>query len=316
MIQRPSIRIGLTIFLLIFTSQGLIADYITLTNKKGQNLEVKVLSIYEGNVKLQKRGDYKTYNYPLIQLNPTSQTLVQELMTPPPKHVNEPLTPKKKSRYRIDLIEKYDLERRQQGTRGTCTLFAFAHMLDYTLSNAGSNEIVSTEFLNWACRQENGRTPRDGAFFPEVREAIENYGIVIEEDFPYDPNDYDPDLNPNADLLKIAEKNLEKLNTIDYKVKCIVQTNRSTGPGLETQYIEEIIQLLGRGTPVGLGGDHCIAVFGYKGKGSEDKNGIFLILDSNGRNQKELSYKYMTEVASSAYYIEINPSAKINLLTK
>jgi hypothetical protein len=327
MIQRPLIRIGLTIFLLIFASQGLIADYIHLTNTSGKSIEVEIFSIDEGKVKLQIRGDYKTYNYPLTQLDSASQTLVTELMNPksiiaPNKPESKTITPEGPNRkYDIELITEYrnlHLKRRDQGSRHASVIFSFAHILDYTLAKAGSEDIISTEFLNWACKKQSIRN-KDNTLFLTIGETIEKYGILIEKDYRYNSNKYSPNRKPKEDIIEIGKQNLEKLKTIEFEVKCIIQKSQPTGgPGLENKHIEQIIQLLENKTPVALniGYTKSVSIFGYKGKGPKDKKGKFLIIDSRENNIKELSYQEVKTITTGVYYIKVKPHATINLISK
>jgi hypothetical protein len=311
-------KITITLLLLVFTSPALIADYVNITNTKGKTIEVKIFSLTEDKVKLQIRGDYKIHNYPLAQLDITSQNLVKNLMEP--TLVNTEVDTKNKIDriYNIDLVSKYrdlKLKRRKRRNRGTTNVLSFTHILDYTLAKAGSDEMISPEFLIWAGHEHSGRTTtQDDSWYGEIITSMPTYGIVTEKDFPY-KSKYDSNALPNEKLIKIAEKNLEILNNANFKIRCIINPTEKTY-GLEDKYIEQIIQLLDKGIPVTLGSRPSISIFGYKGKGAKDKHGVFLTMDTGNKNTKRVNYEYMKTVPYSAFYIEIDPNAKINLISK
>jgi hypothetical protein len=309
-------KIIITLFLLAFASQGLVADYIHLTNTSGKSIEVKIFSINEGKVKLQIRGDYKTYDYPLTQLDSASQTLVQELLNPKPVNTVE-LDPNHE--YDIDLVSEYrklKLNKRKQGTRGTVYVLSFTTILDYTFAKHGSRDPISPEFLIWAGHESSGRsTDEDDTWYSEIKKSLQTYGIVTEKDFRYNSRGYKPSVIPDTELIEIAKQNLEILNNANLKIIAMHNSKTKT-KGLEDEHIKQIIQLLDKGIPVTLGSSPPTSIFGYKGTGTNDKKGVFLAINAGNKTDRKLSYEYMKTVPHAVFYVEIDPDATIKLISK
>lgn len=52
------------------------------------------------------------------------------------------------------LFEKYGISVKNQGSRGTCSVFAVVGLIEFERANVlGDNTPLSVEFLNWAANQ-------------------------------------------------------------------------------------------------------------------------------------------------------------------
>lgn len=317
-----SLRDFLRCMLLVFALPvvSLASDYVSLTNQEGRLIEARLLELSEEKVKLEPRGDYRSYDYPLADLSVASQEYVRQHFSTTQAPLNsgftEPEAKPRPKRYDIDLVEKFedwDLEPRHQGMRGTCSIFAITHLLDYTLARAGAEEVISPEFLNW-CADRADQRNQDGAFFHHALQGLATYGFVMEEDLPYRRN-YQSDWQPDEDLLTVAAKNRTLLtDQLDYKVHWI-RSHENASRGLSEQHLNDIIDALERGYPVAIGGTHSLCVLGYEGRGGDDKRGTFHVVDSARAHFKELDYEYMTTEAIEAFYIEIAPGSSAEPLT-
>lgn len=300
--------------LILFASPAIASasNYMSLTNNEGQVIEAKLLKLAEGQVKIEPRGDYRTYTYPLADLDAESKKKVEKHFSRSDrlqvKNESKPKT--KRKRYDIDLIENFKgwkLKPRSQGNpnRGTCSIFAITHLLDYTLARAGAEEVISPEFLNW-CADQADQQAIDGAFFHHALEGLATYGFVTEEDLPYRWT-YQPDWQPDEDLLAVAAKNRDLLSgSLNYKVHW-VRPWENASRGLSEEDLNKVIEVLEQGFPVGIGGSHSLCLLGYEGRGGDDRRGTFHAVDSAGAYFRELDYDYMTTEVIDVFYIEAAP---------
>lgn len=296
----------------------LTASYVSLTNEAGRVIEAKLLSLQDGRVQLEPRGDYRSYDYPLADLDAASRQRVQahfesarEKLARTNAVTNDEAGPEAESearperrRYKIDLeatFKDLDLEPRNQGPRGTCSVFAVTHLLDYTLARAGVEAEISPEFLNWSADQADGHT-FDGAFFHHLLEGLASYGFVMEKDLRYRKK-YRPRWQPDETLLaKAAQNRMLLSDRLNYKVHWIREPGVERG--MSETHLDQIIQALELGYPVAIGGTHSICLLGYEGRGGADKRGVFRAVDSAPGYFRDVSYDYMLSEAIEAFYIE------------
>ncbi len=110
----------------------------------------------------------------------------------------------------VDLrpkIRLYRLPIRNQGNRGTCTVFATTFLIEYQkASMAGSSgaRVLSEEYLNWAGNQVTHENA-DGGFFTKFMPGYETWGISAARQMPYRPtyNPAHPD-TPNSATITAA----------------------------------------------------------------------------------------------------------------
>jgi len=139
---------------------------------------------------------------------------------------------------------KYGLEPRQQGSRGTCSIFALVGVLEFEYAASGrGHERLSVEYLNWASHQRNHRTV-DGSFFSDALEGLEKFGICSEQLLPYAVN-FDPSLSPSM------QARIEALHRRDFAAEWIKEWDVKTG--LTDAQLESICQNLAEGHPVAVG---------------------------------------------------------------
>jgi Papain family cysteine protease len=112
----------------------------------------------------------------------------------PAPRVQAPFQPSA-SKLEVDLrpeIDKLALPVKDQGPRGTCSIFATTFLIEYQAARAqrpnGSD--LSEEYLNWAKNQAN-RTDFDGGKFSDIIRGYEAFGMVAASDMP-DMGTFDP----------------------------------------------------------------------------------------------------------------------------
>lgn len=85
-----------------------------------------------------------------------------------------------------DIADK-GIQVRNQGNRGTCSVFAITFLLEYLLTQVfpGYHTDLSEEYLNYVTNLVKGGTHRDGDFFHHIINGYRAYGIVSENAVPY-----------------------------------------------------------------------------------------------------------------------------------
>lgn len=83
------------------------------------------------------------------------------------------------------LFEKYGISVKNQGSRGTCSVFAMVGLIEFERANVlGDNTPLSVEFLNWAANQIEG-VAADGSFFNYAMDGMLKYGVCPDDYMPY-----------------------------------------------------------------------------------------------------------------------------------
>jgi C1A family cysteine protease len=90
----------------------------------------------------------------------------------------------------VDLrpeIKKLGLAIRDQGTRGTCSVFATTFLIEYQAAHAkGMKDLdLSEEYLNWAKNRANNSN-WDGGMFTDIIRGYQQFGMVPISDMPYE----------------------------------------------------------------------------------------------------------------------------------
>jgi hypothetical protein len=92
----------------------------------------------------------------------------------------------------VDLrpeIERLGLAIRDQGNRGTCSVFATTFLIEYQSARAENqkNLDLSEEYLNWAKNRTN-KTEVDGGMFTDIIRGYQGFGMVPSKDMPNLPS--------------------------------------------------------------------------------------------------------------------------------
>jgi C1A family cysteine protease len=89
----------------------------------------------------------------------------------------------------VDLrpeIERLGLAIRDQGNRGTCSVFATTFLIEYhTARTKRMKDLdLSVEYINWAKNRAN-KTDSDGGMFIDILRGYQQFGMVPASDMPY-----------------------------------------------------------------------------------------------------------------------------------
>lgn len=83
------------------------------------------------------------------------------------------------------LFEKYGILVKNQGSRGTCSIFTIVGLIEFERANVlNDNTPLSVEYLNWAANQIEGINA-DGSFFNYAIDGMAKYGICADDYMPY-----------------------------------------------------------------------------------------------------------------------------------
>lgn len=149
----------------------------------------------------------------------------------------------------VDLrpkLQKWGLEPRTQGSRGTCSVFAVTGALEYALAvQRGKGERLSVEFLNWAAHRATRRRT-DGGFFSDIWKGYQAFGICPEAALRYQSR-FDRRLQPADEVLAAASA----LKFPDLRLKWVKEWDVRTGATGE--HLRQIRQVIDAGWPVCAG---------------------------------------------------------------
>ncbi len=134
---------------------------------------------------------------------------------------------------------------RNQGVRGTCSVFALTFLLEwnYTAGGKAAAGNLSEEYLNATGDMVAG-AHQDGGMFADLNNAYQQYGIVLEATLPYQ-NTYDPTLTLPAALLKSGKAWPRQ--------KAVFIRTWDNTTGATTAELEHAIAYLDKGLPVAAG---------------------------------------------------------------
>ena len=227
---------------------------------------------------------------------------------------------------------------KNQGARGTCSIFAVTGMLEFEFSQiAGKTISLSEEYNNWAKNEyhvSRGEADyHDGSYFHWAIYGVQESGICLESLMPYQPSwDYDNRPEPSQ-----AAKNDAATRT----VKKITWIRENTGvKGITALQLQQIKTYLKMGHPVALGGNwtsvgdlfdadspipnmmrvpvsdedvlagHSVLIMGFKDDGSVPGGGYFIFRNSWGETfgdngYANMPYEYALRFCCDALTVEV-----------
>ena len=191
---------------------------------------------------------------------------------------------------------------RNQGGRGTCSVFAMTFLLEFMYAkNAGyKNPDFSEEYLNYASNLAINQF-QDGGFFDALDLGYQTYGIVNESQAPYH-NSYNPPYVASAAMLATGEAIAPRFKTTFIKawdvttgltpgelqgIEHTLDTGRPVAVGVrwpnsfQTETIHGI-QLMKTPPANGVFDGHSIDLVGYKASNSFPGGGYFIFRNSYG----------------------------------
>lgn len=230
----------------------------------------------------------------------------------------------------VDLrpaFQQLGLERRQQGSRPTCSTFTVAGALEFAVAKRqGHGTRLSVEFLNWAANKACGDSA-DGGFFSDLWNGFANYGICAESDLAYQPK-FDSSLQPSAAAMADAKTRLN----LGLQLHWIKEWNVNTG--LTEDHIAAIKHKLEEGWSV-CGGfrwpkqerweadvlqmcpsnavrdGHSVLLVGYRDETAQPGGGVFIFRNtSRGGRDGFMPYAYAQAFMNDAVWVDYEARPK------
>ena len=217
-------------------------------------------------------------------------------------------------------LRKAGVTARQQGGRGTCSVFTVTSALEFALAEEGKPAgRLSVEYLNWASNQSVGRAV-DGGFFADLWKGFQDWGICGEEEMSY-AQAFDPARKPEDAIVAKAKQ----LAAAGPSLHWIKPWNVRTG--LTPDQLTAIRETLARGWPV-CGGfrwprqeqwadgvlamrppeavfdGHSVLIIGYKTDAAQPGGGTFTFYNSNHPDREcRMTWEYALAYMNDALWI-------------
>jgi C1A family cysteine protease len=150
----------------------------------------------------------------------------------------------------VDLRPKIRADKlaiRDQGDRGTCTVFATTFLIVFqkVAMKAPGGRNLSEEFLNWAGNKALG-TDNDGGFFTEFISGFTEYGVSTLKEMPYRAT-FDPGITPTG----AAQRAAEKMFPVKYPFTIVKVWDNTSG--MTSAELQDALAILRTGRPVATG---------------------------------------------------------------
>jgi len=183
---------------------------------------------------------------------------------------------------------------RHQGGRGTCSVQTMVALLEYAYSGLLGKDFahLSVEYSNYFASVACGNAD-DGDFFSSMEKGYDEYGIITDAMWPYNPN-FKYDLDECASIVTDAMTDYgrrfisDKVRLNGYFLKAI------GGAGLSDEQFDEMIKHLDDGIPLGIGRSHSMTLVAYERGGAFPGGGTFTFRNSYGTTPHFSGYQVET----------------------
>ena len=153
----------------------------------------------------------------------------------------------------VDLrpkITQRGLNVRNQGNRGTCTVFATTFLIEYQkagMLGARGGRNLSEEYLNWAGNKATNEDA-DGGFFTKFMSGYQAWGIATAREMPYRAT-YDPQHPATPSKKTVAAA--QAMFPVKYPFTTVKLWDNTTG--MTAAELQNTLAILRSGRPVATG---------------------------------------------------------------
>jgi len=226
------------------------------------------------------------------------------------------------------IFDRWGLETRRQGKRGTCSAFVVIQAVEYAVAVRERQAArLSVEFLNWAANQTTNAA-EDGGFFSDLWKGCSRFGICPDEDMPY-LDQFDPAVQPGEQALARA-KRIQALGLQLHWIKewdpnrglndgqfaDIKRTVRQRWPVCggflwpkQPRWENGVLQMCPREA---VRDGHSVLLVGYRDDPAMPGGGVFLIRNTSGDSRDGLmSYEYVRAYMNDAAWIDLGGEAAV-----
>ena len=206
--------------------------------------------------------------------------------------------------------ERLGLDIRDQGHRGSCTIFATLGVIEFHYARRGTKVELSEQYAAWAAGKVNGSSKKDGYSDRELIAGIKKYGICREDLMPYNEHSVGtPTKEAKADADTRRSISVTWFQSYGESVK---------KPGFTEQTIKAICGAIAEGDPVTValkwpsavkldngatmgtrnnppsGKGHMVVLVGYDIDAAQPGGGRCQIRNSWGEKWGENGYAWVT----------------------
>ncbi len=227
------------------------------------------------------------------------------------------------------LFDQYGLTVRDQGGRGTCSVFAVVGLMEFEYAHLlGDRVTLSVEYLNWASNQVTGET-EDGSFFSDALDGLHAFGICEDSLFPYYTRNYTKKVEPSIRALADGKRR-KKAETIWIKqwnpetgmsedqiqqVKAQIRAKHPVAIGFQWPKNEERYRKTENGMITvppreGVFDGHSVIMTGYQDDPSAPGGGWFTFRNSHGTGYGndgygKMPYEYLSKYANDGVSVKV-----------
>ena len=236
------------------------------------------------------------------------------------------LTPLAADEWVIDLrpqLDELGLAPRNQGKRGTCSVFAALGVCEYEWARTTGKAVsLSAEYLNWA-RHRASPAGSDGGCFHDILAGLHRYGVCAEELMPY-RSDFVPELVPSP---RAVEDAMQRRGMEVTWIKTL-----GTKKGFDDPELRAVLTALRAGHPVAVGltwykgkdalkenallrmdaepgGGHSVILVGYRENAALPGSGAFLVRNHGGTGYgmggyMQMPFAWLQKQGNDAFFLE------------
>ena len=227
------------------------------------------------------------------------------------------------------LFDEYGLMIKDQGGRGTCSVFALVGVMEFEYAHLFGQRIpLSVEYLNWASNQVTGEA-EDGSFFSDALSGQHKFGICEDSLFPYYSRNYTKKVAPSTAAVKDGKRrrNVEVLWIKKWDpntgmsddqigiVKSEIRQNHPVAIGFQWPKNDEKYRRMENGMMTippreGVFDGHSIIMVGYTDEPSVPGGGYFIFKNSHGPGYGDHGYgkmpvEYLSKYANDGVAVRV-----------